>query len=432
VLKIPKSERELRWVVWGVLLLSAIGFVVSVMALDQHVRYTHGFASGPSFCNISAYYNCEAVNASEWSTLLGIPVASYGMFFYLLLIGGAFAVVLTGSLASAAFMHFVLLMSMLSVLGSIGLFLLSSLVIKALCIMCIVLYVTNFALFLLAWRGGFSGRLLTGLVASVRAVGSVVFAAISGEGFAERWVARVVILGTALLAYWNIKAPDVLLYRLSQKAQKQDSEQVNPVPAWLAEPVVAIPLKINEGAFGDYSEGEVDAPIKIVEFADYECGGCRLLAGKIHEVLEKHKGRYLFVFKNYPLDNRCNKSVPRPFHQYACLAAHLARCGGEQGKFWELNQFLFTAEELEGQLPTDNVRNLLVSRASAQFGLDKEALKECVQSQRYALSIQRDVEAADVLGLDGTPSVWINGKKVVMPSAESIERIIEHILASPQ
>jgi protein-disulfide isomerase/uncharacterized membrane protein len=431
VLKIARSERELRVVVWIVLVLAAIGFVVSVMALDQHIRYTHGLASGPSFCNISAYYNCEAVNASKWSTLLGVPIASYGMFFYLLLIGVAFAVILTGSLAPAAFMHFVLFMGVLSVFGSVALFLLSSLVIKALCLMCIALYLINILLFVVVWCGAFPGRLLAGCCASVGSVRALVSGAISATSGAERWAARVAILGTVLLAYGNIKAPDLLLSRLMEKVGDSKQPSVDTLSAWLAERPIELPLRINDGPFGDYAEGESNAPVKIVEFADYECGGCRLLAVRLHEVLAKYKGKYLFVFKNYPLDNRCNRSITRPFHQYACLAAHLSRCAGEQGKFWELNQFLFAAEEIEGQLPTENVRNLLSSRAASLFGLDKQALQECVQSERYALSIQRDIETADLLGLSGTPTVWINGKQVVMPSAEAIEGIIQYILANP-
>ncbi len=431
MLKIARSERELRVVVWGVLFLSAVGFIVSVMALDQHVRYSHGLASGPSFCNISAYYNCEAVNASEWSTLLGVPIASYGMFFYLLLMGGALAVILTGSLAPAAFMHLVLLMGVVSVIGSVALFLLSTLVIKALCIMCMALYLINIALFLVVWRGAFPGRLLAGCVASVGTVLSVGSCAYSAKSVAERWAARVAILGVVVLAYGNVKAPDMLLSRLLLKAEQHKAQYVDPLPAWLAERPIEIPLKINEGPFGDYAEGDPTAPVKIVEFADYECGGCRLFASRLHEVLAKFKGKYLFVFKNYPLDNRCNRSITRAFHQYACLAAHLSRCAGEQGKFWETNQFLFTAEEIEGQLPLENVRNLLSSRASALFGLDRQALQECIQAERYAVSIQRDIESANALGLAGTPTVWINGKQVAMPSAESIERIVEHILANP-
>src|SRR5690606_28441524 len=95
-------------------------------------------------------------------------------------------------------------------------------------------------------------------------------------------------------------------------------------------------LLLEQGAWGDYYVGSPQAPIQIVEFFDYECPFCRKFYGTLRDILKDYEGKYLLVYKNFPIDASCNPSIKFKAHEHACYAAHVARCAGEQGKFHEV------------------------------------------------------------------------------------------------
>jgi protein-disulfide isomerase/uncharacterized membrane protein len=429
VLTVEKSARQLKVIILLALALSLGGFALSVVALQQHVLLTNNLSTGPSFCTLSDTINCDAVNASEWSSILGIPIASYGMFFYLVLIGGALSALIMRVFPPQAFAALALLLSVAANLGTLYLFPLSWFVIGALCLICIGLYVINFILLILLWRGVFPGRMKAALTEAVHLIGTFTRVVVRGGMSGSSWAARIIAVGLVLLAYWNVVAPEVLLaYYKEKRAHQNIVTHAAALQAWEAAPVVATGVRLDDGVFGDYWQGRHDAPIRIVEFADYGCGACRIMSGVLHELLARYEGKYLYVFRDYPLDSACNPSISQPFHQFSCLATYTARCAGEQGKFWEVNNFLFSAEELESEESIEKVQPALLERAARQIGLDPEALKECVASKRYLSAVHRDVQDGNALELQGTPSFWINDKKLSSFAPEVLEAVFERIL----
>jgi protein-disulfide isomerase len=198
----------------------------------------------------------------------------------------------------------------------------------------------------------------------------------------------------------------------------------DPVEEWAASPLTNFTLEVGKGAFGDYSLGDPNAPIQIVEFADYECPACKMMHELMKTLLEKYEGKYYFVFKNYPLDKSCNPEMQHNLHQFACVAAFYSRCAGEQGKFWEANTVLFLRDAEKGELQ----RESLLSDGSKEIGIDEVAARECVDSGRYKDVILKDIKAGSAAGLQGTPSVWVNGKLVTRPGYETFTRIFDTIL----
>ncbi len=429
MLTVTKSERQLKVITLLVLALSLVGFALSVIALQQHVLLTNNLSTGPSFCNISSTINCDAVNASEWSSVLGIPIASYGMFFYLVLIGGALAALIMRVFPPATFAAVALLLSGGANVGTLYLLPLSWFVIKALCLICLGLYLINFLLFVMLWRGVFSAGLLQVVGEALRLIRGFFSTVVRGGWSSTSWAARVVACGIVLLAYWNVVAPDVLLaYYRAKQPQQQGFSSEEAVEKWHGAPVVETGLRLDDGVFGDYWQGRRDAPIRIVEFADYGCGACRNMSSVLHELLAHYEGKYLYVFRDYPLDNACNPSIPQPFHQFSCLATFIARCAGEQGKFWETNTFLFSAEELASEEPIEKVQSALLEHVARTVGLDRDALQECVLSKRHLSAVHRDVQDGNRLQLQGTPSFWVNDKPVSSFAPEVLEAVFQRIL----
>jgi protein-disulfide isomerase/uncharacterized membrane protein len=419
-----------------VVVLGLVGFAISFEALRQHILHAHGFATGGSFCDISQYVSCNAVNASAWSTFLGIPIASYGIFFYLSVIG---LCLLTGqgkAVSYRAMASLVMLGGAVSVVFSVALFALSLFVIKALCILCIGLYVVNVLLLASAWLMAFKGHCVEGLTEGVHNIFAFVRTAIvpfSSQGTIDsqnRWGTRFSLVALAVLAVCSW-AVGPLMLRLFIAASEPGADTAREsIMAWKGSPVVSFPVSLDGSASGDYSKGTPGAPIQIVEFADFECPGCRRMYFALNDLLQAYPGRYQLVFKNYPLDHRCNPGIKQEFHRYACAAAAFSRCAGEQGKFWESLDWLFSLPELEGGASMEDVQSVLMTKGTQDLELDPEGLRECIASERQTAKIQDDIAVADRLGLESTPSFWINGKRLPKATTEGFKMVFASILGA--
>ena len=137
-----------------------------------------------------------------------------------------------------------------------------------------------------------------------------------------------------------------------------------------------------------------DAPVNVVEFADYQCPLCLRFTKTTFQLLKKKyidTGKVRWVALNLPL----------PFHKDARKAAQAAHCAGEQDKFWEMRELLFHNPK---KLNTEN----LPTHAEA-LSLEMTAFNECLQSDRYLAEIDQDAKDANAVRLTGTPS-FIIGK----------------------
>jgi protein-disulfide isomerase len=159
--------------------------------------------------------------------------------------------------------------------------------------------------------------------------------------------------------------------------------------------------------------GPSAAPITIIEFTDFECPFCGKQALILRQLLQNDPGHVRFLFHNNPL----------PVHPHAFLAHEAALAAGEQGKFWEMHDLLFANQS---RLTKDDLMGY-----GQQLGLDLNALRQALESHRYAPLIERDLAEAKALGVSGTPTFLINGRKVVgVQSAEQMHALIYSSLIS--
>jgi protein-disulfide isomerase len=138
-----------------------------------------------------------------------------------------------------------------------------------------------------------------------------------------------------------------------------------------------------------YKLGRDDAPLTLVEFTDFQCPYCRQYHISTFEQLKKEfidTGKVRYVSRDLPLD----------FHKNAFAAANAARCAGEQGKYWELRHaMIVNADQLDPEK--------LVTYA-ADLGIDTTRFGACMQSQKYAPAIRKDLADAQAAGVSATPS----------------------------
>ncbi len=145
---------------------------------------------------------------------------------------------------------------------------------------------------------------------------------------------------------------------------------------------------------GHASLGPADAPVTVVVFSDFECPYCRRFNDALDRVREEFSDQMRLVFRHYPL---------RAIHPLAQKAGEAAVCAGDQGKFWEYHDALWTDTSLAPDTLEQHARLV---------GLDTEEFAECLNSGRNYQRVQTDVETAMDLGQSGTPAVFVNGRKV--------------------
>jgi len=410
------------------LVLVMAGLLVAVVALYEYVIFSRGLATGPSFCNISQKVNCEVVNASAWSSFFGLPVAAYGIFFYLSLLG---LLVFSGpgcAVSGRVAGRITLFSAFLASIVSVALFAISKFLIGAYCLLCLGLYAINFLLLGMAWFNHRESGFVKGIAEGAAALWIFVKEAFAGQRAQVRG-----LLALFLTAVISAASPQIV-YALASRLGANNASHSQPDVAnffkeWQAAPLGSLPNLGGTGAFKDYSKGELGAPIQIVEFADFECPGCRATYVGLESLLKEYQGQYRLVFKNYPLDAACNPGITGPMHTMACFAAHFTRCAGEQGKFWESLDFVFTDPVLEDVDDTPARKSELLERGAKTLGLDQQAVEECVSSERYLEKIRSDINEGNQLGLQSTPSFWVNGKKVPRPSQPLFSKIFSTIIA---
>jgi protein-disulfide isomerase len=157
------------------------------------------------------------------------------------------------------------------------------------------------------------------------------------------------------------------------------------------------------------------AAVVVVEFADYECPYCRTVHPEIKKLQEEFGDKVSVIFRDFPL----------PMHANAAKAAEAARCAGAQGKFWDYHDLLFTStKKPEVAQLKENARTL---------GLETQRFDQCLDSNEQAAAVRKDLAEAQRLGLDGTPSFFINGRFLSgAVKYNTLREIVEQQLGEPQ
>ncbi len=173
--------------------------------------------------------------------------------------------------------------------------------------------------------------------------------------------------------------------------------------------------RVNVSVDDDPYIGNPNAKVVIVEFSDFQCPYCRKFAIEtLPKIIENYGDKIMFVYRDFPLE----------IHKLAFNASIAANCAREQGKFWEYHDILF-----ERQAEWSNNASMFIKYA-AELKLDVEAFKACLESGRYNEEIEKDFLDGLHAGVEGTPTFFINGRKVVGAAPyEVFVRIIEEELS---
>jgi protein-disulfide isomerase/uncharacterized membrane protein len=371
-------------------LLCLLGIAVAFELTRIHV-FVHTDPSYHSVCAMSEGVNCETVAISPYSVFAGLPVSVWGLVGYLVMGGLALWSVRKRRIHPTWPLGLLLMLTTVAVAISAVLAFISATRINSFCLFCMGSYAINTGLLIVsivAWRQT-RARAWDLVLGDVKALVArpVVFAVLALVG--------IVTLGALMVfvpAYWK-------------------------TPGWSDLPRLASGTDEN----GNHWIGARNPKLTIVEFSDYECPHCRAAHKAMRVLAAKHPEQVRLVHRHLPLDMACHPGLGKPFHARACLFAEAAECAGVQGRFWEMNDALFSIQETVKTEDVDPVE------LAVRLGLNRSNFKRCLESHATAERIAADVRESMTQKLRGTPSFLVGERLFLgrIPEAE-----LEQLLAA--
>lgn len=410
-------------------LLTLAGMGISAKLLIDHELVHAGLSVESWFCKISAHFDCSAVASSPYSEVFGIPVASFGMSFYFAaFLYSVFALRFLKEDESTMRDVFVAF-GLISLFPTLYFFGVCLFILKIFCAWCSALYLVNIllcsiALFARRTFGdrvqGVDGRKKSG-IAQQFFLGIRVFlqhlvlgCVPSKENRMRTWFLCTFVIFMALTHF----TATVLASKYAANGQIQLLWN-----QWKTSVVVDPPLYGKEDNLNrDFVVGPDSAPITVIEFSDYGCPHCRRAAEELKEAMKGFPGQVRLVFKNFPLDNNCNPLVQIPLHIHSCRAAQFARCAGmfDEELFWKASDELFLTDDHSEKSFIDIWQTL---------GLPAKELQTCMSDSRILNAVKRDIQDGLALGIEATPTIYVNGKHVRGFNRESLQDLFQKILA---
>jgi len=168
---------------------------------------------------------------------------------------------------------------------------------------------------------------------------------------------------------------------------------------------------------GAPSKGPADARVTVVEYADYECPSCLQLDTLLRTLLPKYP-QIRLVFKDFPLTD---------LHPWALSAAEAAHCVFAQkpSAFWKFHDSVYDSQDL---ISPDNAFDKLLDLGS-QAGANPNQLKTCMADASTAQLIQAEQAEGQALEVSSTPTIFVNGRRIVGPNEQLLEQYIQYELA---
>ena len=375
-------------VAFGVLGLVASGAATWV---HYHLIVNPDYAS---FCDINATVSCKQAYLSRYGSVAGVPVAVGGLVFFALVLLLAWGSRGRSRIADSA-PAYIFSLSTLALAVVLYLAYASFFVLKEVCPLCVATYVAVAGVFIIS--GGASSVPLSSLPKRVvRDLGALVATPVALV------IALLFVAGAASAVAFFPSPQERPAVKMEPLAQDQRTELER---WWDLQPKIEMPYS-NDGA-----------KVLLVKFNDYQCPPCRATYFAYEPVIEKYKDRpkdFRYELKHYPLDPSCNGSVASLVHPAACDAAAAAVMAVPKGTFDKLTDWFFMHQD---QLSPATVRT-----AAREVGgiTDFDA-----EYPRAIQEVKTEAATGAALGVNSTPTFFLNGRKVGGLPPAAMDALIE-------
>ncbi len=166
--------------------------------------------------------------------------------------------------------------------------------------------------------------------------------------------------------------------------------------------------------------GSTEAPVQLVVFSSFQCPACKGFASSIEDIQKKFGKNVGITFKNFPLSTTCNPRLSENMQPQSCDAAFAAIAAQRQNRFWEYHDQLFEANLADGEKALTTI--------AKNIGLNIEKWELDRKSNEAREQLAYEIKTAYKLGINATPSIFINGRKISNPNLKVLNFLIQNEL----
>lgn len=376
-------------------ILALIGLGLSVKLAMIYYAANYNKYALASFCSINDFVDCDGAARTTFSQFLGIPLAYWGMLFYLTTLFLTFV----DKLKKIKFLRFLEVfknpMSYIAVIGtfafltSITLAGISIWIIKKLCILCVITYFIDFLIALIAikgWKKYFLSYKTT------------VIDFIDGAKKYPKTFIILLISAITLLTVSEVTDCFLPHVRKTKEIRRYAKMTENP-------------YKTNGNILGAEK-----ADVVIDLYSDFGCPMCYVHNIMLHRAVKEYSNIQV-IHHNLPFDTECNREIAMTMHPGACYMARAALSARKQGNYWGMSSLLY-----ENHPRTDAALTLLVEK----LNMDKDKFFKDLNSKEIDDELQKEIYHTYELNLDSTPTTFINGEKTIgIMSYEDLQKLLE-------
>lgn len=372
--------------------LLLLALISTLLATGIHLYLTihfyevkFGLGEGGSVCNINEVLNCDAVTASRFSSLLGLPLAIWGASTNIVLLFFLFITRTNLTQNSEKTSRYAFLISSIPVLASIVMATISMVAMKNYCILCITTYGLSALTFASTWLSADKLNLKN------------IKEDIADLFVTERWVLGFLLIVPIISFTGN------LMYLESHGLGDIYKIANEKVISWQSSSEEKFDLSTGLSM----QIGNEKPLMTIVEFADFRCPHCKHAVPSLHAFTKSHPDVHL-IFKPFPLDGTCNDAIQGGGDGISCGLAFAVMCAEKINKSgWKAHDYFF-----ENQIDITQARSLEknIETISPVIGINKEELKKCVDSIEIKNQVISMAKEGATAKIHGTPSIFVNGK----------------------
>ena len=170
------------------------------------------------------------------------------------------------------------------------------------------------------------------------------------------------------------------------------------------------PVEIAEN---DHVRGQRNNPVSIVVYADFQCPACATEHETMTQLWPQIRDKAFLVFRHFPITTA---------HPHSWTASLYAEAAGNQGRFWEMHDFLFATQSIWSTLPDAEDE---FDAYALELNLDLEQLHADIDAEEVVAKVRNDQRGGSASGVRGTPAVFINGRQIARPTRERIREVVE-------
>lgn len=364
-------------------ILAVIGLIISIKLSFIYYDANYNKFALSSFCSINDFIDCDGVARTVYSQFLGIPLSYWGILLYLTVLFLTFV----DKLKQLRFLKFlevfktpyayITFIGIISFCCSMLLAGISLRIIKKLCILCFLTYFIDLFIALLASECSFKN-----IIGSFK---TTFFDFLDGAKRYTKILVVLAVLAVSFLAYSGITLNFVPNVKTTKSILKYKKIKYNP-------------YRISGNELGNQ-----DGSVVIELYSDYVCPLCYINNIMLHQAVKEYKNIKV-VHHNYPFDKECNPYLTYNLHPKACFMSKAALAAKNQGNYWEMSSLLYENQP-------KNQESVL--KLAEKLNFDSEKFLSDMNSKETADIIAKELANGQKLDIDATPTMFINGDKIV-------------------